>query len=223
MYGRVRVAQAIDVPSGRTHQTSLNGFVGDPIGRLLRDAARGLGYARPEDIELRLVCTRTGYNRDFERAWAEAVAPTPDAVRLVEQMTLHFLVKPRDRSDGGGGGGHIITPPQRVTAVEPAGYHLHAAFSHSAADPAADLRESIADAGGYCTGDCLELRIVNGVLPPLPPHGDPCQPPHVVREAWERGSPLFPDRMPAPGQAVAVGFVDVPNLPPEKRCGTCMW
>lgn len=116
-----------------------------------------------------------------------------------------------------------LPPPQLVVALEPNGDVCQAAFSHSAVNPLADLCESIADAAQYCTGDGLELRAMTGALSPRGLGVDRSLRTRVVREAWEGGTPVFPDRMPAPGQAVVVRYVDVPDLPPERRCGRCLW
>jgi hypothetical protein len=235
MRGRLWLCSVLDADSGRRrsgHTTVLNGFVGDPLGRLLREAARGLGRARPEDIQLRYMPRNYTADMflDFSAAWDFAVELTPGAVDWTRPYeALSFIAKSREQRAAQPPTGNDVAlttappPPQRVDAVTPDGFRVYAAFSRTSDDPLADLTESVANAGRFCTDDGLELRAVTGALPRLE-RWDQLLPAHAVRELWERGTPLFPDRMPALGQAVVGRFVDVPGLPPpETRCGACLW
>jgi hypothetical protein len=201
------------------------------VGRLMREAARRLGLARPEDIQLRYVPRRVGAGkfRDYRAAWDVAVELTPDAVEWTHPFDALTFAARRKAAPPLLASGTVpaaaaapLPPPQRVDAITPDGFTVHAAFSHAAADPLVDLTESIANAGRYCTDDGLELRTVTGALP------RPLTPLHLLtastlRDLWDRSSPVFPDRMPSPGQAVVARFVDVPGLPLELCCGACSW
>jgi hypothetical protein len=206
----------------------VNGVVGDPFARLQREAARGLGYARPEDIQLRYVPRRFGGDAlpNFRAAWDVALELSPDAVEWTNPADVYiFAVRARGDSAGGAMAPAPLRgpPPQRVDAVMPSGMVVRAAFSHAAADPLADLIESVANAGRDCTDGGLELRAVTGALPQQQSQNHALSE-ATVRELWERGSPLFRDVMPAAGQAVVARFVDVPGLPPPGQgCGTCLW
>jgi hypothetical protein len=233
MRGHVWRCTVLDADSDRcaAHATVVNGVVGDPIGRLLREASRGLGVGRSEDIQLRYVPRRFNAEmfRDYRATWGVSVELTPDVVEWSLTDPPTFAVRRRAAlppvADGTVTAAAVASPPpppQRVDAATPDGFTVRAAFSLAAADPLADLIESVANAGLFCTDDGLELRAVTGALP------RPLTPLHLLsastlRELWERSAPLFPDRMPAPGQAVVGRFVDVPGLPLERCCGACSW
>jgi hypothetical protein len=222
MRGHLWTALVLDTDPDRPryHQTTLNGVVGDPIGRLLREAARGLGYARPEDFELRYVPQEkesvAGAPERFFAAWDVAVPLTPDAVEWQHPFCpLTFAVKRRTAQPSCARDSLVIAtpplPPQPVDALAPDGRIYVVAFWPAATDPLADLRESIANVAGLCNDDSVELRTVTGALPrPASPFGR--LPAHLLSDVWERGTPLFPDRMPSPGQAVVAQYVDVPGL-----------
>jgi hypothetical protein len=229
MRGRLWTALVLDTDADhyRAHQTTLNGVVGDPIGRLLREAARGLGYARQEDFELRyLPRGRTaGSDRNYRAAWDATVPLSLDVIEWNEPFgPLRFAVR-RRTAHPGCISGNLTTgapPPQPVDVLAPNCAIYVAAFLPAATDPLADLRESIAGVAQLCNDDSIELRAVTGALPrPASPLGR--LPAHVVGDVWERGTPLFPDRMPSPGQAVVARYVDVPGLLPQQRCGKCKW
>jgi hypothetical protein len=231
MRGHLWTAVVLDTDADhcRSHQTTLNGVVGDPIGRLLREAARGLGYARPEDFELRYLprgrqAGLSGF--DYRAAWDVSEPLSLDVIEWNEPFRpLVFTVRRRTAQPGCASGSSATAPPpppQPVDALGPNGRIYGAAFAPAATDPLADLRESFASVAELCNDDSFELRTVTGALPrPATPRGR--LPVRVAHEVWERGTPLFPDRMPSPGQAVVAQYVDVPALLPHQRCGACDW
>jgi hypothetical protein len=151
--GRLWTALVLDAESNnRCHQTTLNGVVGDPIGRLLREAARGLGHARPEDVELRYIPRRSaaGLRGRFRAAWDVAVEVNPGAFEWTQPLDpLTFAVRRRTAQPGCASGRSATAapplpppPPQSVHALTPDGAIYGASFSLAATDPLADLSRS---------------------------------------------------------------------------------
>jgi hypothetical protein len=223
---RVQLATFVDCATGKISPAVYSSYCADPLGRLRRAAARQLpGAVYPDELELRVWVTP----RAWDSRGAAAVAAVWDAAAPVASLLTPpgpdprcmWYILVRRRGCAVDATSAPAPAPQPVSVAMWTGAVKRTALLRGVPDPAADLRDGIADAACLCTGEGLDLRVVRGPLPPTTPGFGVGR--AAAQDLWNLGEPLTARCLPGPGDSAVAHYVRRDGLPLGSRCGACSW
>jgi hypothetical protein len=223
---RVQLATFVDCATGKVSRAVVNPYCADPLGRLRRAAARQMpGAVCPDELELRVWVTP----HFWDSRGAAAVAAVWDAAAPVASLLsppgpdprCMWYILVRRRACAVDATSAPAPAPQPVAVAMWTGAVKHTALLRGVPDPAADLRDGVADAAYLCTSEGLDLRVVRGPLPPTKPGFGVGH--EAAQELWDVGEPLTARCLPGPGDSAVAHYVRRDGLPLGSRCGACSW